>query len=330
VCDPFGGSGTTAFEAATLGRRAVLSDRISACLLISHGKLALQTEGFCRDSKDEIFSYLTWKDHCRSDAIGANGEGADPELSAWYAPGTLAQLRFLWKIVEERRKPVERRILTLVFSDVLFACASAGAAYTSTGKRRRHHWGWVADNVRPNPLIEHDAISYFESRLAALPIEPAKHSRRDVVILQQDAKRLALQSNSVDLIVTSPPYVGMIDYTRANRLLYRWMGWPMEGERKEEIGARFKRGRQGAAAEYLSEMRVCWSEFTRVLRSGGYCAIVIGESRKYSGVVDETLADLNGMMPLVWGPTLRHASRRRVSERDARMPIEFVGVFRKT
>jgi hypothetical protein len=330
VFDPFCGSGTTGNEALRLGRRAILSDRISACVLVSNGKLEAQTTPIDRRTKGEILSALTWDVYCRSEAAGKRGEGSDPDLVRWFTPVTLARLRYLWSIIEIQEHPAVRRILMLAFSDVLFACASPGQAVTATGKRRRHHWGWVADNVRPTVLVEHDACRLFEARLALIPERPRAHETPKVLVLQQDARRLALSSNSVDLIVTSPPYIGVIDYVLANRLLYAWMGWPLGRDRVDEIGARFKRRRQTLAGEYLEEMRACWHELARVLRKGAYCAIVIGESRRYPGIVDQTLGDLETLMPRVWGPVKRIPSRRRVSDRNSQEASEFLCVFRKS
>jgi hypothetical protein len=328
VFDPFGGSGTTAVEALTLGRRAIISDRISACVLISAGKLAVQAEGLSRTCKAKILRALTWRHECLSDRFGARGEGANPNLSGWFAAGTLAQLRYLWQVIEGVDDPVVRRILVLLFSDVLFACASPGRAVTSTGKRRRHHWGWVADNVRPKYLFEHDAIGLFESRIAALP-ESGAPTIVTGLVLQQDARHLAIRSGSIDLIVTSPPYISVIDYARANQLLYSWMGWLLLDERDKEIGARYKRWRLGAVDEYLGQMQECWYEIDRVLRPGGYCALVLGESRRFAGTAERTLADLSKVMRRVWGPVIRNPSRRRVSDRGANEAVESLHVFQK-
>ena len=328
VFDPFGGSGTTAVEAVRLGRKAILSDRVIACVLISAGKLAVQATGLDRHSKASILRALTWRHHCRSDRSGTKGEGSDPSLSDWFAPGTLSQLRYLWLLIEAQDDPISRPILTLLFSDLLFACASPGRAITSTGKRRRHHWGWVADNVRPKSPIEHDVIGLFEARIAALQ-ESGTPTSPDALVLQQDARSLGLRSASIDLVVTSPPYVAVVDYTRANRLLYTWMGWSLSGERNEEIGARFKRWRLQTVGEYVSQMRECWSEIDRVLRPGAYCAVVLGESRRFPGTAEQTLTDLSKLMSRVWGPVTRNPSRRRVSDRGANEAVENLYVFRK-
>jgi hypothetical protein len=329
VLDPFGGGGTTAIEAMRLGRNAVLSDRVSACVFIGQAKLDLQVIGLNRETRAKILAPLMWRHECHSTVFGAAGEGSDPSLVRWFAPGTLSQLRFLWQQIEMQQCSSVRRILTLLFSDVLFACASPGQAVTSTGKRRRHHWGWVADNVYPTKSVEHDAIEFFESRLASFPEPDLSISHGRALVVQQDAKQLAVSTDSIDLIVTSPPYVSMIDYARANRLLYTWMNWPLEEDRNSEIGARYKRRRLSAVDDYVEEMRYCWEEMHRVLRPGGYCAIVIGESRRFAGTVDRTIDDLSRLMRPIWGPITRTSTRRRVSDREAKQAFEYLYVFRK-
>lgn len=273
---------------------------------------------------------LAWKHLCETDATGIHSEGSNAQLLTWYAPRTLAQLRYLWKVVEEVPEP-ERAILELLFSDILFNCASPGRTTTSTGKKRKHHWGWVADNVRPVVPVEHDAILAFHKRLLDEVDDqcPERGDSVSSIVVQQDARKLGLLGASVDLVVTSPPYVGVIDYTRANRLMYLWKGWAFDADRAKEIGARYKRGRTKIQHEYISDMRACWDELNRVLRPGGYCAVVLGESRIFPGTVDQTLNDLKNIMPMVWGPIPRVATRRRVSDRQATESVEFVSVFQK-
>jgi hypothetical protein len=330
IFDPFAGSATTAVEATKLGRAAIVSDRLSVSALIGKAKLVLMNAALDPRSLNEVKAALTFEQQCRSAEAGRNGEGSDQVLTKWYSADTLSQLRYLWRLIESLPLGT-RRVLIAVFSDVLFQCASTGGSVTRTGKKRRHHWGWVADNVVPKNPIEHNAIELFLLRLNTLPADdlPAGEGSPTVSIVQQDARRLAIKDGVIDLVVTSPPYIGMIDYAHANRLLYAWMGWSLKAERKDEIGARFRRGRRNVVADYLDEMRAARDEIRRVLRPGSYCALILGQSKRFPGTVDRVFEDFGHVMNLAWGPRARNPSRRRVSERAAGEPVEFIAVFRK-
>jgi hypothetical protein len=335
VLDPFGGSGTTGIEALRLGRNALVADRMSVCVLIASAKQAMIAGALNRRIRQELLNQLTFDHECRSDEIGRRGEGGSSELDAWFASDTLAQLRYIWRLIERQSSSTDRKVLSVLFSDILFDCAAPGSALTRTGGRRRHHWGWVADNVRPRVLAEHDAVERFRQRLIVL--DEAELGFADLsipepsaaLVSQQDARQMALPDNTVDLIVTSPPYVGVIDYTRANRLLYTWMGWSIADERRDEIGARFRRQRNSVVDEYLADMRSARNETYRVLRRGAFCAIVLGESKAFPGTAARVFANFGELMPIVWGPVPRQPSRRRVSDQAARDPVESVCVFRK-
>ena len=241
VLDPFGGSGTTGIEALRLGRNALVADRMSVCVLIASAKQAMIAGALNRRIRQELLNQLTFDHECRSDEIGRRGEGGSSELDAWFASDTLAQLRYIWRLIERQSSSTDRKVLSVLFSDILFDCAAPGSALTGTGGRRRHHWGWVADNVRPRVLAEHDAVERFRQRLIVLDeaelgfVDLSIPEPSAALVSQQDARQMALPDNTVDLIVTSPPYVGVIDYTRANRLLYTWMGWSIADERRDEI-----------------------------------------------------------------------------------------------
>jgi hypothetical protein len=330
VLDPFAGSATTGIEAVRLGRNAIVSDRMSISGMIASAKAALLSGDIDARFVDDLLATLTFDQQCRTNATGDQGEGSDEALGNWYAEGTLSQLRFIWKVIEGERSGC-RNVLLALFSDVLFQCASTGGAVTRTGKKRRHHWGWVADNVLPKEKVEHNAIALFRERLLALPIQEFLLHRTsgDLTILQQDARSLALQTASVDLVVTSPPYVGMIDYVHANRLIYLWMGWPLQQERYAEIGARFRRSRKSAVEEYFNDMRGVRNELIRVLKPGGFCALVLGASRRFPGAAQQVFSDFSTSAALQWGPLARNPSRRRVSERAASEPIEYIAIFQK-
>jgi len=332
VIDPYCGSGTTGIEAALIGRNAWLGDRNRVSALITRAKLLLLTNVAMGSEISALSEPLEWSFLKQSDEVGRNGEGASHELEYWYHPDTLAQLRSIWQRIESAPGENSRPVLEMLFSDLLFTCASAGRPQTSGGKKRRHHWGWIADNVRPQALIWHDARRLFYNLLKRTDeVLKATPLVTNVAITfdQTDARALPLADSSVDLVVTSPPYLGMIDYANANRLTYLWFGWQIDDDRLHEIGARCYRKRDSASADYLAAVDESVLEILRVLKTGGFCAIVIGASRKYPGVTAEVIKSFSDRMRLVWGPEGRTPSRRRVSERQGTMPSEFVCVFRR-
>jgi hypothetical protein len=74
VLDPFCGSGTTAIEAALLGRRSWMSDINTASLQVTRGKVAvLRSADNLRDLRI-LASGLVWEGILVSDELGQNGD----------------------------------------------------------------------------------------------------------------------------------------------------------------------------------------------------------------------------------------------------------------
>ena len=120
-----------------------------------------------------------------------------------------------------------------------------------------------------------------------------------------DAQHIPLRSDTVDLIVTSPPYASnAIDYMRAHKFSLVWLGYPintLSDKRKEYIGGemvsqfQFEQlpdyaarivseitdldAKKGAVLHrYYSEMTRVLKEMYRVLRPGKASIMVVGSS----------------------------------------------------
>lgn len=82
------------------------------------------------------------------------------------------------------------------------------------------------------------------------------------IILRGDARNLPLADESVDLIVTSPPYFGLRDYRDG------------EGSLEGQIGA------EATPRDYVAALLECTQEWTRVLKPSGSLWVNLGD--KYS------------------------------------------------
>jgi len=116
--------------------------------------------------------------------------------------------------------------------------------------------------------------------------------------------------DSVDIVITSPPYMNAQKYARSLRLEWYWLGLgsydklramdaSMIGTERltrgeynelkvighttadELIGYIFNRDKHRArlVANYFDDMRVCFANIFRVLKEGGHFVIVVGDNR---------------------------------------------------
>jgi hypothetical protein len=332
VADPFGGSGTTGIEALLLGRRAWLGDANSIAISIAKAKASLLTNVGVRQNFETESRNLLKPSFRAGGTNDAMQSELHPDLVAWFHPDTFSQLLDLWARIESVESSDLREVFRVAFSDVLFSCASSGRPTTSGGHKRRHHWGWIADNVKPKVLLWHDANRLFLNSVEAIGETIRAFPLCDascIDIQLADARAIPLQSSSVDLIVTSPPYLAMIDYSTAQRLTYMWRGLSMDLERRQELGARWRRNRNSEESDYLSAMALALSEVERVLKPSALCAIVIGASRKFPNMAEKVIASFATKLETVWGPVPRTPTRRRVYVRQGEAPTEYICVFRK-
>lgn len=102
----------------------------------------------------------------------------------------------------------------------------------------------------------------------------------DVKVICGDARKLEVNTNSIDLIVTSPPYVNALDYYRAHMYNMLWLGMDFDLFRKHEIGghSHFITNRFRLLSEYLGDMLRSMIEMNRVLKKDKLCVIVVGSS----------------------------------------------------
>ena len=105
-------------------------------------------------------------------------------------------------------------------------------------------------------------------------------------IRQADARNLPLDDESVDGIITSPPYSIALDYIANDAHAFRALGYNLEEMKNECIGVR-GRGNDRIWL-YNQDMIKSFQDMHRVLKRGGLCAIVIGNAT-YQGQEVKTI-----------------------------------------
>jgi tRNA G10 N-methylase Trm11 len=109
----------------------------------------------------------------------------------------------------------------------------------------------------------------------------------EIFVRQGDARKLEfLETESFDAVVTSPPYLNKLEYTKAfdveEALLKELIGIDSTkayvGVNPEKCKTVFPKLRLPPLAKaYLFDMKLCLGEMYRVLRKGGRAALVVGQ-----------------------------------------------------
>lgn len=310
VLDPFCGTGTVLLEAALTGRKSLGADANPLAELIA----GVKTVYIRREVLLETLN-LVLKRAKKYRRLVTHPEA----IAVWYSPNSLRQLTNLQRAISDIEDEQQQKFFELCFSGVARKVSFADPSISVPV-----HWNPERFSSNPQRMEEVrkkleslqtvNVYDKFESVSKANIDRVA--SLRDKIsngvstkIVSNDARKLGLADDSVDMILTSPPYAGAQKYIRASWLNLYWLNRVKiedirelkkhnigrEDYRKEEmsesytgIGAAdtvlkvlYKSGNMKRAfltANYLNEMKVALDESIRVLRPDGYMVIVIGNN----------------------------------------------------
>jgi hypothetical protein len=188
-------------------------------------------------------------------------------------------------------------VLKVAFSRIIVTKEQAASLARDTSHSRPHRVATVSDyRVVPN----------FERSVAQLRRRLAEHPPRGVArTCRGDARALTLDAESVDAVITSPPYLNAIDYMRGHRLSLVWLGYSIPSlrtVRSSSIGAEraadahtrqaevsavieamrgpdaLDRRLEGIMGRYALDLIGMTAEIARVLRTNGKATFVVGNS----------------------------------------------------
>jgi DNA modification methylase len=295
VLDPFCGSGTTLIEAVRVGRVAVGIDSNPLACLISKVKTTfIEPETL----KSTVTRFLKGIEESTDESVITPDF---PNRDRWFHSSTLQELSRIFTLIGREQENAIKVFLLICFSSILKKCCS-----------QQDHYTYVADNMFSKDgaeirymnaintfslvvLKNLDSLLEFYEEVGLQEHEP-QNLLSQCKIINGNAKSIDfLQDESIDLVVTSPPYAGVTDYTTGHRLSFYWL-FPdfFVDSKKAEIGARWKRFRHNSFEDYFDDLQVCFSEIWRVLKRNSFFCCVIGEtsSEKKTEVINEAIKRL--------------------------------------
>jgi len=97
-----------------------------------------------------------------------------------------------------------------------------------------------------------------------------------------DARNLVLADNSIDAIITSPPYSFAIDYVENDKPQLEYLGYDTNKLKDDMIGLKGK-NRKEKLNNYFEDMNGVLSEMYRVLKPNRYAVMIIGSNDIQTG-----------------------------------------------
>jgi hypothetical protein len=340
------GSGTTLVEAFLLERAAMGFDIDPLAVRLAKVKTTVLEKENVRNIASMIVAEA--RNLCRKDREGLERDLEDrwdgkakEFIEFWYAKETQFELLSLLRQIEAIPDLQLRAFFEVMFSGTIIT-KSGGVSHALDLAHTRPHKAKIVYSSDGKLLFGHDflqslsprlpyvtkrlrsAIDEFERRcsknLLSIP-EPMPHRIRPRIDFA-DAQALPLEDESIDLIVTSPPYASnAIDYMRAHIFSLVWLGHDyheLSEKRGQYIGgeststfsfenlpeftmstvsavSRIDKRRGLVLRRYFSEMTRVLKEMYRVLRAGRSSIVVVGNSVMHGvdTVTDKCLAEIS-------------------------------------
>ena len=314
VLDPFSGSGTTLIQANELGVNGIGCDISLFNILIGSVKtrkydlplLTQEVEYVVRELKC-IFG----PKHPLTPTYSKHSivENSDSEyLRTWYAPDALSELLTFRAITSDLE---HRDFFSLVLSRAARSARLTTHFDLDFPKRpvtTPYHCYKHSRICSPTTTALKFLLRYSRDSLARV-VEFAQ-LRTDATIQLVHGDSRTVNFPEVDGVITSPPYVGLIDYHEQHR--YAFEALNLSDHQDSEIGPA-KRGQSIAAKEeYVNDISSVLQNVSSCIRQGGKLIIVAGD--KFD--LYPRILELSG---LVHDITLK----RHVNRRTGRRSTEF-------
>ena len=282
ILDPFCGVGTIPLEADLLGRKSFGFDLNDYAVTISRAKFDRRT----------LSDNISWLSKVELNKEAVKIDRIPNYVKQFYHPKTLLEILSLKDaIIKDRR-------------DFLLGCLM-GIAH---GHRPQYLSAWTgyiipfAPKTKPEykPVIPRMIAKVKRTYKSQIPLET------NATIKKCDARKRNLPDNSIDLIISSPPYFDTIDYVASNKLRLALLGI------YNEESMTLKSNLIQKEINYLDQMRVVGERMVDVLKDGSLCVYILGDLHKgkksrntaieiselYNTLGFETLAIIEDEIPL--------------------------------
>jgi hypothetical protein len=281
VYDPFAGRGTTIIEAGLLGRNIIANDINPLSAILARPRFFIPDLAALRERLDAI-------------PVRQNPK-SKIDLAMFYHPDTLREIIALRSYLLEKNADDLDMWIRMVATNRLTGHSSGffsvytlppNQAVSAQSQERINR-----QRAQTPPYRDTRAIILKKSRqliggLTADEIVNLKRAGARARFLTSDARATrTIKNASVQLTVTSPPFLDIVQYAQDN-----WLRCWFNGIDEKIIAQHITTAR--TLAEWSAVMQDVFNELYRITRRGGWVAFEVGEVRNAKIKLDESVVPL--------------------------------------
>ena len=304
ILDPMCGSGMVLHECSKLGIKSIGTDIDPLALMISRASsttINFKKLIYLRDQLIELLNViepisLKWID---------NDKETMDFVNYWFAEKQIGQLKLFAQIFEKQVKCIETDILKIALSRLIITKTPKASLASDTSHSRPHK------TIKKN---DYDVVSEFHRSFDYVyKLLKTFSFQNNAVIKKADAMKLKfLKEESIDAVITSPPYLNAIDYIRGHKFSLVWLGYKiseLRNVRSNNIGAEKKYNfsfhdfgslldklnltdidpkTKGLISRYYTDLQNQLTETHRVLKTNCCAIYVIGNSNLYGKYIENS------------------------------------------
>jgi hypothetical protein len=298
VLDPMMGSGTSLIVGRAAGHSTYGFDSDPLAVLIAKVGTANAATNQIEDSGHRALRLARCMHIPGTQAYPSDADEETREfVRYWFDLDARKQLTALSRAIHEVNDARLRKFLWCALSRMIIT-KDTGVSLARDVSHSRPHRSFSRSPVKPFDAFEMS----LQRVLRGCLFKRAKRAP-DVRVWQGDARKLPLEAESIDLVITSPPYLNAIDYMRGHKLSLVWMGHQIKalrGIRSNSVGA--ESGNAGLSEKqfasvvramghldklpgrfhrmierYVNDMSAVMGEISRVLVPRGQAVMVMGD-----------------------------------------------------
>ena len=277
VYDPFVGSGTTLLAASFLHRKGYGTDINHIAILISKGKLL-------KFNKQEILylkNFIVSFENNYKDWVKTVIPYKYPNVEHWFCQNSILVLSLILEKLCALGNENEKVFIKLVTSAIINTISNqdSDTRYAAIEK--------------PNLTIERIASIFIKKYRALLALieefNECDNWNEQCIPLLLDSKECStfLGKDSVDLILTSPPYINTYDYYLYHKHRMNWLGYDVKYSMNTEIGSRREfSSLKHPEEKFSNDLQKIFASCNKILKPNGKIVLVIGDGQVAGKIYD--------------------------------------------